>query len=265
MLRKTLRPLVHRYIAVSRDLASWLGESIRVAPERISQIYNGVDSSQFFPAAEWSSALFPEGFLPDGDVIVLGTIGRLAEVKDQARVLKMLAVLCADKPALRERLRLVVVGDGPLKDRLREQAVALGIHDLVWMPGDRSDIPALLRAMHIFLLPSLAEGISNTVLEAMATGLPVVATDVGGNPELVRHGVSGYLVPLQDEVRLAQAVSELVDNPQLRQAMGRSALERINTEFDWGKTVNNYLAVYDDLLNNSRSDKRQGNGMVTEG
>ena len=117
--------------------------------------------------------------------------------------------------------------------------------------------------MDIFILPSLAEGISNTLLEAMASGLPVIATSVGGNVELIEEGVNGRLVPVNNVVAMADAVAELVDDPTLRQSMGKKGLALVRTTFNWEKTVADYLAVYDTLLGVDsaplNSNRTQGN------
>ncbi len=108
---------------------------------------------------------------------------------------------------------------------------AANLADSVWVPGERGDIPAILRAMDIFVLPSAAEGISNTILEAMASGLPVIATDVGGNPELVADGETGRLVPARDVASLSSILNELALDEQRRRRFGEAALKRILAEF----------------------------------
>jgi sugar transferase (PEP-CTERM/EpsH1 system associated) len=258
LLRRALRPLIHRYVAVSQDLANWLAGPIAVRRGRICQIYNGVDQAVFRPRQTSRPDVLPAGFLPVGDAAgefcVLGTVGRLAEVKDQGTLLRAVALLLRDRPDWRGRLRLVLVGDGPLKDQLLEQVQQLSLSEVVWMPGDRNDIAALLQAMDVFILPSLAEGISNTVLEAMATGLPVVATAVGGNPELVEEGATGYLVPPEDALALCAALLALMESPATRSSMGRRALSRIQDHFNWDNTVASYLGIYDELLGRSSVD-----------
>lgn len=248
-LRKLMRLMVHRYIAVSQDLASWLTDVVRVNPNSMRQIYNGVDQDSFFPPIDSDSKKgLPSGFVSPGECIVLGTVGRLAEVKDQSRVLDAMAIIFGKEPSLKDKIRLVMVGDGPLRSALENQIERLDLGSHVLMTGDRSDIPQLMKTMDIFVLPSLAEGISNTVLEAMATGLPVVATRTGGNPELVSSEISGLLFPVGDSESLAEALLTLIASPQLRKGMGEKALERIKMQFFWDNTVSEYLGVYDQLL-----------------
>lgn len=264
LLRKAMQPFVHRYIAVSRDLLQWLKHTVAIPEKKLRQIYNGVDAGKFSPRqddAQWGD-LAPPGLLPENAVVV-GTVGRLAEVKNQQLLIEAVGYLFTKGPILRETLRLVLVGDGPLKLQLVDRVKQLGISDVVWFSGDRNDVPALMQLMDIFILPSLAEGISNTLLEAMASGLPVIATSVGGNVELIEEGVNGRLVPVNNVVAMADAVAELIDDPALRQSMGEKGLALVRTTFNWEKTVADYLAVYDTLLGMDsaplNSNRTQGN------
>jgi sugar transferase (PEP-CTERM/EpsH1 system associated) len=246
-LRRVLRPFIHRYIAVSRDLETWLRDAVGIAADKVRQIYNGVDRERFHPRGAERPGLLPTGFLPD-DGLLIGTVGRLVEVKDQRTLVQAFADLVGADPVLRARLRLALVGDGPLRGGLEAQAEALGVSDLLWLPGDRDDVAGLLREMDVFVLPSLAEGISNTVLEAMASGLPVIATRTGGNPELVEEGVNGYLFPVGDAHALAAQLAELVADAATRTAMGEQSRARVDARFNWPRAVDEYLSVYDSLL-----------------
>jgi glycosyltransferase involved in cell wall biosynthesis len=147
-----------------------------------------------------------------------------------------------------------VVGEGPERQVLTEEIAAGGLEGTVWLAGDRTDIPALLASMDVFLLPSLGEGISNTILEAMASGLPVIASDVGGNPELVTEGETGMLVPAGDVPALAEAMLRLCDELALRRRMGVAAQLEAQRRFAWDRAVEQYLGVYDALL--GRDDGR---------
>lgn len=246
-LRKLLRFFIHRYITVSKDLENWLKEIINVPALKVRQIYNGVDSEKFHPNQALREQITPGGFLSGGSIVV-GTVGRIAEVKNQKLLVDGVKCLVENRPELRENLRLVLVGDGPLYDSLQSYISESGISDLVWMAGDRDDIPQLMQLMDIFVLPSLAEGISNTVLEAMATGLPVIATNVGGNPELISDGENGRLITVGDDQCLAMTIGDLIDDSEVRNQMGQNGLNRVRSTFNWPKTVNEYLSVYDELL-----------------
>ena len=135
-----------------------------------------------------------------------------------------------------------------MHDALRRSIEDKAIGELVWLAGDRSDIPELLGMLDIFVLCSLAEGISNTILEAMASGLPIVATRTGGNPELVRDGYNGYLVPVSDPSALASRLKYMLEDIEQTRELGRRGRAIVDTTFTWDRTVDNYFAVYDEVL-----------------
>ena len=247
-LRKSLRPIVHRYIAVSQDLAQWLAQVVEVPTGKIKQIYNGVDQLRFSPGP--GSVSTPTGFMA-ADNKIIGTVGRLAEVKDQLALIEAFNLLIQGE-SRQKQLRLIIVGDGPMYQTLCDKIAELGLASYVWMPGDREDIPELLRMMDVFVLPSLGEGISNTLLEAMATGLPLVATRVGGNPELIEDGINGCLVPVGDAVALASHLKDILADPQTLALYGENSLHKVRQCFDWDSTVEQYLAVYDQLLGRAK-------------
>jgi sugar transferase (PEP-CTERM/EpsH1 system associated) len=247
LLRRAIRPLVQRYIAVSRDLAGWLQETVGVPRARIRQIYNGVDQRLFRPHAGPRPDLAPPGFLPP-EPLVIGTVGRLAGVKDQSTLVRAFALLVRERPELARRLRLVIVGDGPDREAIARSLVQEGVDRLTWLAGERDDVPRLMRLFDLFALPSLGEGISNTLLEAMASGLPSVATRVGGNPELVTEGENGFLVPPGDARAMARALARYCDRPALLRTQGVAGRRRAETTFNWERCVEQYLGVYDELL-----------------
>ena len=247
LLRKMIRPLVGRYITVSLDLKNWLLNTIGVNEERVVQIYNGVDQSLFKPG-KVSPDSIKHNFLPQ-EPMVIGTVGRLAAVKDQATLIRAFKNVLEVSPLGKQRLRLVIAGDGLLRVQLEKLIGELEIGEFVWITGDRNDIPDILRLLDIFVLPSIGEGISNTILEAMATGLPIIATNVGGNPELVEDGVNGYLVPSNDPEKLAESIVKLSGSNNTRSSMGKASLEIVSEKFNWDNTVEKYLNVYDGLLN----------------
>lgn len=247
-LRKVLQPVISRYITVSQDLANWLQDSLKIRATKITQIYNGVDCNRFTgatPAAELQGC--PANFEAQGNLII-GTVGRLAAVKNQQLLIDSIAHLLSQQPDLRGALRCMLVGEGPERDALERRIAKHELEDIVWLVGDSDNVPALLSAMHIFVLPSLNEGISNTILEAMASSLAVVATDVGGTPELISPGVSGVLVPSNDVAALAQALAVLLAHPQRIKEIGNASRQYVESHFDWAVTVTAYLKVYDDVL-----------------
>jgi glycosyltransferase involved in cell wall biosynthesis len=177
-------------------------------------------------------------------------VGRLDRVKNQLALLTAFARLVAESPAERRaEWRLLIAGDGPMADELRARAVELRIDDLVWMAGAREDVPQLMRALDVFVLPSMNEGISNTILEAMASGRPVVAARVGGNPELIQDGVTGSLYDDRDPEGLAQALRRYRDTPGLAAAHGTAGRARVRERFSIQAMVNGYTDFYGRLLN----------------
>ena len=153
-----------------------------------------------------------------------------------------------NRSSSRDALRLVIVGDGPESNKLEELVVELGLKDIVYMPGKKTNIAELLRSMRLFVLPSRNEGISNTILESMSTGLPVIATDVGGNPELVADGESGSLVAANDVEALADAIERYLQAPVLVESHGQAARDRAVQLFSLTAMVHSYERLYDRLL-----------------
>jgi sugar transferase (PEP-CTERM/EpsH1 system associated) len=248
LLRRLHAPMVDRYITVSADLRNYLVERVGISSRRITQIINGVDTQRYAPATHaddrWQA--LPEGFAVPGNVLV-GTVGRLQAVKDQATLLRAFARVVGDGDVAASRARLVVVGDGPLRESLRGLAAELGISSLTWFPGAVGNVRELLRAFDLFVLPSLAEGISNTLLEAMATGLPLLATATGGNVELVADEVSGRLFQPRDVAGLSDLMRQYLADSSLRQRHGRAAREIAVARFSLATMLANYQSVYEEF------------------
>lgn len=240
--RRVMRHWLSHVIAVSRDLSEWLVDPVGLPARQITQIYNGVDMQRFRPAEHDARAVLPKNFAPP-DAVVLGTVGRFSGEKDQATLLRAFADATAQAPSV--PLRLVLIGDGPLKTELENLVRERGMTDRVWMPGNRQDVPDLLRALDIFVLPSLGEGISNTVLEAMACGIPVVATRVGGNPELVSDGETGLLVAPANPTQMARALVHYATHADEMRRHGRAGRARVERDFSMNNMVARYMAVYD--------------------
>lgn len=245
-IRRIYSPFVKHYIALSRDLADYLTHPVGISPNRVTQIYNGVDAIRFHPA-QYRQPILDSPFNGD-DHWIVGTAGRMQTVKDQTNLAKAFVLAIQQAPALRQRLRLIMVGAGPLREESAAILQAAGIADLAWLPGERLDIPDVMRGLDCFVLPSIAEGISNTILEAMATGLPVIATAVGGNNELVEEGRSGRLVPASNPAQLADAIIELAQQPEVARAMGQHGRRLVEQNYSMDAMVRNYQQLYDRLF-----------------
>jgi sugar transferase (PEP-CTERM/EpsH1 system associated) len=244
-LRRMVRPLVGQYIALSRHQMAYLSRAIGVSSARLVQIYNGVDTTRFLPADTGREGLepLPEGFAPPGTVVI-GGVMRMQPVKAPQHLAEAFIALRERLPQAFPNLRLVIVGEGMLRDFVALSLSEAGVAEQAWLPGNREDVPDLVRAMDIFVVPSLAEGICNTILEAMASGLPVVATDVGGNPDLVQPGVTGTLVPASDPAVLANVLAAYVTDPDRRRREGQAARTRAETQFSMKAMVQGYMTAY---------------------
>ena len=246
-VRRLYRPFVHQYIALSRHLEQYLVQHARVAPSRIAQVYNGVDGERFRPQGG-SRGLIAGSPFGASDAWLVGTVGRLNPVKDQvllARAFVRAGELSVDA---RDRLRLVIAGEGGLRGQIETVLREARATDRAWLAGDRSDVPELMRGLDAFVLPSLAEGISNTILEAMATALPVVATSVGGNVELLEEGMTGRLVPPADVEAMAQAMLADFGDPEGARARGIRARADVERRFTLQAMVGRYADLYESLL-----------------
>ena len=255
-IRRACRPVIGRYVPMSQDLARWLECYVGVAPKLIHQIYSGVDTGRFSPA---SFSALPRDDRGEGS-LVIGTVGRLDPVKNQGALLRAFSSVVRRNPAPNRSLRLTIVGDGPLRGELENLARDLGLTGCVRFAGASDDIPAELRAMDVFVLSSLNEGISNTILEAMATGLPVVASRVGGNPELVLDGTTGCLYDPTSSDALETVLSGYVTDPSRRRSHGSAARSRVMQKFSLEAMVQHYLDLYDELLAPS-CPRRDGAGV----
>lgn len=246
-VRRMYRPFVHQYIALSRHLERYLVDHVGAAPQRVIQLYNGVDTARFRPH-RGGRVLIEGSPFNEPDVWSVGTVGRLSPIKDQVMLARAFARALELSPEARRRMRLVLVGEGPLRAEVERVLVEAGVRDLAWLAGDRKDVPDIMRGLDAFALPSIAEGISNTILEAMATALPVVATNVGGNAELLADGATGRLVPARDADTMAVALLEDFREPDAARARGRAARLDVERRFAIDGMVSAYVDLYDRLL-----------------
>jgi glycosyltransferase involved in cell wall biosynthesis len=209
--------------------------------KRIEVIENGIDLPRYEPAADRAEFRRRLGLRPDRRHVVC--VARFHPVKDHAMLLRAFAAVAA----ARADVNLLLVGDGPLRGDLERQAAALGVADRVRFLGVRSDVPDLLRAADVFALTSVSEAASLTLLEAMASRLPVVVTAVGGNPEIVRDGREGLLVPRGDAAAAAAALLRLLDDPAAAAAMGEAGRTRVEERYQLDRTIEAYFHLYQRL------------------
>jgi sugar transferase (PEP-CTERM/EpsH1 system associated) len=252
-IRRLVGHLVDRYVIVCDFFRLWLNEMCRVKNERIIYIPNGVDTEKFRPAddnsaleavpSEARKTLRSRLGLPPGSVLV-GTVGRLDPVKDFPTLMKGFRRISASFSGA----KLVIVGDGPVRSSLFRLGEELGLDaSLIWL-GERSDIPELLRCFDIFIQTSVFEGMSNTILEAMASSLPIIATDTGGNPEIVSDGENGILVPVGGVRELSVALQKYLSDPVLRNKHGTSSRARALNCFDLPLMAARYAEMYETLV-----------------
>jgi glycosyltransferase involved in cell wall biosynthesis len=236
--------LADRVACVSDDAAT-LTLREGVAPRRVRTVRNGIDLARFAYT----------GPAPDGPVV---TVARLSPEKDVATLVRAAAV------AVREMLsfRLEVAGDGVCMPALRQLTAELGLEEHVRFHGEVRDIPALLGRARLFVLPSVEEGISLTLLEAMARGLPVVATRIGGNPEVVADGETGLIVPAREPEIMARAMLQLLNDPEKGRRMGQAGRLRVETHFDVRRMVSAYEALYRNEPLHAVNGAAAGNGRV---
>ena len=246
-MRRIYRPFVTYYIALSRDLEDYLTSRVGITQNKVLHIYNGVDTQRFQPAGMRQP--IPGCPFSDTSHWLVGTVGRMQTVKDQTTLARAFIRTLEIAPELKDRLRLVMIGDGPLKAQSQSLLEQAGYEELAWLPGERNDVPEILRGLNCFVLPSLAEGISNTILEAMASGLPVIATDVGGNGELIKAGKSGELVPVGDVEAMASRIVGYARDHRKARVAGQVGRASVESQFSLAAMVQQYKGLYERLLN----------------
>lgn len=234
LLRRSLAVFIDRHIALSQEIESWLVHDIGVRCDKVVRICNGVDTVRFRPR---------DDLRREGKSVVIGTVSRLSDIKDPMNTLRAFARLNADVGGTR-KLRLIIVGDGPLKEVLRREIRDSGLGDHVCLAGSQLDVVPWLQRMDLFVMGSRREGISNTILEAMAAGLPVVATRTGGNTELIDDGVNGALVRTQSPEALAAAMERYVLDEGLSAEHGAAGRARVVKSFSIDTMVSRYAALY---------------------
>ncbi|HSX91826.1 MAG TPA: TIGR03088 family PEP-CTERM/XrtA system glycosyltransferase [Hydrogenophaga sp.] len=240
-MRRIYRPFVSHFVSVSADLDRYLEAGVGVRADRRSVISNGVDTQRFRPGAD---TLPPDCPFRPGEHWIVGAVGRMVTVKNQTLLARAFVRLLQQRPELARRARLVMLGDGHLKSDVEAILREAGRLELAWLPGSRRDVAEVLPGLDVFVLPSLAEGTSCTLQEAMACARPVLATAVGGTPDLIRHGVDGLLVPGEDSQAMADALMVLHDDTALAERLGAAARRKAVETFSVDAMVNGYQALF---------------------
>lgn len=238
ILRRIINPFVHYWIPVSKELKQWLKNTVKIPIEKVQLIYNGINLELYKPVNRSSKEFF-----------TIATVGRAVPVKNQLTLIKAVELLVKQNSEIQHQLRLVIVGDGELFSMLQTYILENKLENNIELLGSRDDVSAILQTVDLFVLPSLAEGIALTLLEAMATALPVIATNVGGNPELIIDGKNGSLIPIQDEKRLAAVILNYLNSPDLCKKHGVAARKTVEEQFSLSVMTNKYLALYQSSKN----------------
>ncbi|HKT52471.1 MAG TPA: glycosyltransferase [Candidatus Angelobacter sp.] len=240
VFRRFAYGLADEVFAVSRELREHYSAQVGSAKSRIGFVPNGVDTERFHADEEARIRMRSQlGISPTA--FIAGTVGRLDPVKDHKTLLRAAELLGSSETDS----HIVIVGGGPEHEMLRALIVAsAALRGRVHLAGESAQPEHWLNAFDVFVLPSLSEGMSNTLLEAMATSLSCVVTNVGANPDLVDDGKSGYLVPVGDAKAIADRIFQLAIDPQLRARMGQRGRLKVTQEFSMARMLENYTRLY---------------------
>ena len=230
--------LVDRVICCSTAVGEWVLQTEKIRPKKLLTIYNGVDVARWKAGGEKSALRSSLGIPPNA--LVIGAVANFSAAKGYPVLLETAQILLKQCPLA----YFLFVGAGPLLEEMREKAGWLDGHDHFVFTGARSDIPDLVAAMDVFVSASVMEGFPNALLEAMAMGKTVVATRVGGIPEMVESGQDGILVPPEDAPALAGAVLALLRDPQTASRLGARAAEKIRRDFTVQRMVDQHENLY---------------------
>ena len=237
-LRKICDCFINHYIALSKDIEKWLINYIGISANKVNQIYNGVNTDQFKP---YSSS---EARAENTEHYRLVTVGRLDPIKNQEVLIEALSLIKNNNFDLFKKLELKIIGDGPDKKKLIEQIKQHKLENTVQLLGSKNNVNEYLQRADIFILPSINEGISNTLLEAMACELPVIAAHVGGNPEIVIDGKTGLLVEQSDAQLFAEKILFLCNNPEHINSYGLAARNHVVKNYSLKKMSRDYIETY---------------------
>jgi glycosyltransferase involved in cell wall biosynthesis len=232
--------LCHRVIAVSEHTADHMISVEGAPPNKVHAVLNGIDFDRVKVSSPEAPSKLRQEFGADGSYLLL-IVGRLHPEKGYGYLLQAMATL---KGRLDRPVRLLIVGKGPLEDKFRKEAVSLGCADTVQFLGFRNDVPDLMAAVDLLVLPSVAEAFGLVLTEALYLGTPIVATRVGGIPEIVSDGVDGVLVSPADSQALAGAIMDLLRDPERRRHMSGSGRQKVEDRFSFSEMLKAYENVY---------------------
>jgi sugar transferase (PEP-CTERM/EpsH1 system associated) len=252
LLCRAFYSMADAVFTVTADLRAYHARQSWLPAGRIQVIYNGVDTERFSPRPDERRQTRVEFQIPD-DRVVLGSVGRLVPIKDHATLLRAAEVLVRQG----KNIHVLLVGSGPERQKL--QAYVAASPELTrrsTFAGASDRVPQLLNAMDIFVLPSVCEGMSNTLLEAMACGLPIVATAAGGNGEAAEEGRSAHLFPPGDVQALSEALKQLIDDSRTRAEFSDAARVRALQQFSLAGAIERYRALYLELASRRNLAKR---------
>ncbi len=230
------------FVSIAEHISEYMNKEFAVASNKIVNIPNGVDLSRFLPEMKTAAKISPTGYR-QGPVI--GNIAALRDQKNQVTLIEAMPKVVSKIPDA----RLVIVGTGPLDKTLKTRVNELNLNNNILFLGHRTDIPELLHSFDVFVLPSLYEGLPLCLLESMAAGTPVIATDVYGNNEIIKHNETGFLVPPRDPESMANAITELLGNVRDMQRFANAGRQLVEEKYDLRKVCDNYRALYRSIEN----------------
>lgn len=254
VFRRAVYAMADAVFAVTRELRDYHAKQAWISSQRIRVVYNGVDTQKFCPRPDLRAAARKRFGLSPNRFIV-GAVGRMVPIKDHATLLRAVDLMTQRNV----NAHVLFVGSGPELERTQELAAGFAaLAGRVTFIGASDEVPEMLNAMDAFAQPSISEGMSNTLLEAMATALPVIATAVGGNNEVIDNDQSGWLIRTRDHEALASILTRLASQADLRGAFGSAARQRIIERFGLDRMLTDYTQLYLELASR-RGIKVSGN------
>jgi glycosyltransferase involved in cell wall biosynthesis len=242
LLYRLTSPLVGGFVAVSEEVEKAMVETIGPIQDKITVVCNGVDVRRYGKSIDKAPVRSQLGL--EASTRLIAVVATLKEQKGHCYMIEAMASIVPQYP----EVHALFIGDGGLRQELQAQVKRLNLCDHIHFLGNRYDVPELLAASDLFVLPSLWEGLAMALLEAMATGLPIVATEVSGTVEVMVPDETGILVPPGDATKLAEAIQQLLSDPERGQAMGTAARCRVEMEFSARKQADEHLMLYRRLL-----------------